>query len=82
VEEVMAAQQPIAFAHSKALVGRELEVLVEGHAEDGTLRARTPWEAPEIDPHVVIRKGHAHEGELARVRVVRASGYDVVAELV
>jgi len=82
VEAVMAAQQPIAFAHSKALVGRELEVLVEGHAEDGTLRARTAWEAPEIDPHVVIRKGHAHEGELVRVKVVRASGYDVVAELV
>jgi ribosomal protein S12 methylthiotransferase len=80
VDELMATQQPIAFAHARALVGKELEVVVEGFAEDGSLVGRSPYEAPEIDP-VVILEG-VEEGEpgvFLRARVTGARGYDTLA---
>ncbi len=83
VARLMEAQQPIAFAHSEGLVGREVDVLVEGvDAETGKLIGRTAYDAPEIDPHVrLVGRRKAPVGTLARARVREADGYDVVAEL-
>lgn len=88
VEAVYAAQAPVAHAHALALVGREVEVLVEGPADDGQLLGRTPWDAPEIDPHVLLDPAPGSPpgvwppapGSLVRARVVEAVEYDVRAE--
>ncbi|MBX3467362.1 MAG: 30S ribosomal protein S12 methylthiotransferase RimO [Planctomycetes bacterium] len=83
VARLMEAQQPIAFEHARGLVGREVDVLVEGvDAETGKLVGRTPYDAPEIDPHVRIGgRRKAEPGRLVRAKVTKADGYDVVAEL-
>ncbi|MCO5167522.1 MAG: 30S ribosomal protein S12 methylthiotransferase RimO [Planctomycetes bacterium] len=83
VARLMEAQQPIAFEHARRLVGREVDVLVEGvDAETGKLVGRTPYDAPEIDPHVRIGgRRKAAPGTLARAKITKADGYDVVAEL-
>lgn len=80
VDEVMAAQQAIAFQFARGQVGRTIEVLVEGEDEEGRPVGRAPWDAPEIDCQVVlIDAAEAAPGEVVRARVVDAAGYDLVA---
>ncbi len=87
-DALMTAQQPISLARNQALVGRTLDVLVEGHAEaadeDGTPTgqmislARSYRDAPEIDGYVLV-EGELPVGELVPVRVTGAMVYDLVA---
>lgn len=86
VEELMLAQQEVAFAKAAALRGRTLEVLVDRPAgrdlEDGWV-ARHTGQAPDIDSHVLLKddgSGTIHAGLLARAEVVGADGYDLFAE--
>ena len=73
--EVAAA---ISLAKNCGLVGREIEVMVEGAAAGRAtrLRARTSAQAPEIDGMVLL-SGEAEPGEIVRARIERASTYDL-----
>ena len=85
---LMSVQQPISLARNQALVGRTLDVLVEGHAEatdeDGNPTgeiislARSYRDAPEIDGYVLI-EGELPTGAFAPVRVTGALVYDLIA---
>jgi ribosomal protein S12 methylthiotransferase len=82
--KLMAMQRRIARSKNRALVGRELEVLVEGPSEDHDLvmQGRHIGQAPEVDGHVYLSGGEAHAGEIRRVRIDQASDWDLVGELV
>jgi len=85
---LMSVQQPISLARNQSLVGRTLDVLVEGHAEatdeDGhptgeiISLARSYRDAPEIDGYVLI-EGELPTGALVPVRVTGAMVYDLIA---
>ncbi len=85
---LMSVQQPISLARNQALVGRTLDVLVEGQAEaadeDGNPTgqmislARSYRDAPEIDGYVLI-EGELPTGAFVPVRVTGAMAYDLVA---
>ena len=83
---LMALQQPISLAANQALVGRELEVLVEGREGDALI-ARSWRDAPEIDGTVRVvgaQKSGGAQAELGswlRVRITEAQPYDLYAEL-
>jgi len=81
--ELMETQSEISLKKNRGLIGRELEVLVEGPmAERATrLRGRTAGQAPEIDGAVFL-SGVAETGELVRARVDRAFSYDLHASVV
>ena len=81
----MLLQQDIHAAKSESLVGSERDVLIEGeHPETELLWVgRTPQQAPEIDGRTLIADaGGAAYGDIVRMRIVEAAGYDVVAEAV
>ena len=82
--KLLALQRGIARQKNQALIGSELEVLVEGPSEDHELvmKGRHPGQAPEIDGSVYLSEGEAHAGEMRRVRVVQASDWDLVGELI
>jgi ribosomal protein S12 methylthiotransferase len=82
--KLQALQRGIAREKNRALVGRELEVLVEGPSEehDLVMKGRHAGQAPEIDGGVYLSEGEAHAGEMRRVRVVQASDWDLVGELI
>lgn len=82
--KLLALQRTIARERNRALVGRELEVLVEGPSEDHELvmKARHAGQAPEIDGGVYLSEGEARPGEMRKVRVVQASDWDLVGELI
>jgi len=86
-ERLMALQQGISLQKNQALVGRRLDVLVEGQGElesqPGVRRGgekislgRSYRDAPEIDGMVII-EGDLPVGEMAAVRITGAMSYDL-----
>ena len=82
--QLMKLQREIAHAKNAALVGRELEVLVEGESDEHeyVMMARHRGQAPDIDGQVYLSGGEATPGELRRVVISQAADYDLVGELV
>ena len=80
---LMAVQRRIAREKNRALLGREIEVLVEGPSEEHELvmKGRHAGQAPDIDGSVYLSEGEAHAGEMRRVRITQASDWDLVGEL-
>jgi ribosomal protein S12 methylthiotransferase len=81
--KLMAMQRRIAREKNRALVGSELEVLVEGASEEHELvmKGRHAGQAPEIDGSVYLSEGEARPGEMRRVRITHASDWDLVGDL-
>jgi ribosomal protein S12 methylthiotransferase len=80
-EQVMAAQQPIAFGFNQSLVGRQLDVLIDGPSPqipDGWL-GRTYADAPDVDGVTHVEGASLQPGDLARCTIVAADGYDLIA---
>ena len=77
-QRLMAVQQPISLAKNQALVGRRLDVLVEGQAE-GLSVGRSYRDAPEVDGLVLVQAG-LPVGEISSVRVTAALEYDLLGE--
>ena len=82
-ERLLACQQEIAFDYNEALVGRHVEVLVEGpHPEtEHLLAARMASQAPDVDGQVLINDGSTAPGEFATVEITETAAYDLVARV-
>ncbi|NLX41991.1 MAG: radical SAM protein, partial [Chloroflexi bacterium] len=78
--QMMVRQQDISLARNRALLGRELTVLVDENQE-GYAVGRSYRDAPEIDGSVLIPSAAPLQG-LVRVRITEAQPYDLLAELV
>jgi len=80
---LVALQRTIAREKNRALVGREMDVLVEGPSEehDLVMKGRHAGQAPDIDGSVYLSEGEARAGEMRRVRIVQSSDWDLVGDL-
>lgn len=83
-DRLMALQQHIVLQRNATMVGREVEVVVEGpHPEtDLLLTARMSTQAPEVDGQVFIQEGVARPGTFVRVELTEVAGYDLVGRIV
>jgi ribosomal protein S12 methylthiotransferase len=81
--KLMALQRRVAREANRTRIGRELEVLVEGASEEHefVMKGRHRGQAPEIDGDVFLSGDEAAAGEIRRVKIVQASDYDLVGEL-
>jgi len=87
-EALMELQQNISLKKNQQMIGRTLDVLVEGHGEgeddDGNLTGdmlslgRSYRDAPEIDGYVIV-EGELPVGEIVPVRITGATTYDLIA---
>ncbi len=87
-ERLMELQSAISLRKNQALVGRTLDILVEGHgvgedergAATGDMISlgRSYRDAPEIDGYVLV-EGELPVGEIVPVRVTGATTYDLIA---
>jgi ribosomal protein S12 methylthiotransferase len=84
VEELMLAQQEVAFTRAKKTVGQTIEVLIDRpagrDAEDGFV-ARSAAQAPDIDSVTFVSGPDLHPGQLVNVKVTDYQNYDLVAEV-
>jgi len=84
VEQLMLAQQQVAFAKSKSMVGQTIEVLIDriaGRDEADGFVARSHAQAPDIDSVVFVSGENIHIGQLLDVKVTDYQAYDLVAEV-
>ncbi len=83
--ELMRRQKKISRSKLKSLVGTIQPVLVEGLSEETELllRGRLPTQAPDVDGVVYLQNAPADVavGQIRRVRIRRASDYDLVGEV-
>ena len=83
--KLMRLQQKISARAKRALVGRELDILVEGPSEETELlwEGRTLSHAPEIDGKVFLNDFGPHEtlvpGTFYRAQITESHDYDLVA---
>jgi ribosomal protein S12 methylthiotransferase len=82
-DRVMAAQQPIAFAFNASLVGKTLDVLIDGPAPSdlgpGVWAGRSYADAPDVDGLVFVRDRGLRAGDLVPCEILSTEGYDLIA---
>jgi ribosomal protein S12 methylthiotransferase len=83
-DRLMATQQQIALEWSEQQVGKEIEVLIDGPDPEvpNHVLARGHADAPEIDCVVRVKGKGLHTGDLVRVKVTGADGYDLAARVI
>ena len=84
---LMGLQRKISRASNRALVGRELPVLVEGPTADSELvwEARLSTQAPDIDGVCYIShpgESPLRAGEFRTMRIVKAHDYELTGDLI
>jgi ribosomal protein S12 methylthiotransferase len=78
---LMGLQKKISLKKHRGLVGRRMEVLVEGQdRRRRLLRGRLKTQAPEIDGSVFL-KGKARPGDRVEARITEALPYDLIAQI-
>ncbi len=78
-DELMLAQQQIAFAANKAAVGRRLFVLVDGTDGNGRCIGRHAGQAPEVDS-VCYLTARRRPGSIIKCQVVDWQDYDLIVQ--
>jgi ribosomal protein S12 methylthiotransferase len=82
-QTLMEIQRQISRARHEAMVGRELDVLVEGVSSESDYLMEGRWygQAPGIDGVTYLSDRQVAPGSLVRARVTQASDYDLAATL-
>jgi ribosomal protein S12 methylthiotransferase len=82
-QKLMEIQRQISRARHDAMVGKQLDVLVEGVSSESEhlLEGRWYGQAPGIDGVTYLADGEAKAGSIVRARVTQGSDYDLAASL-
>ena len=84
--KLMALQRRVSKARNRKMIGREVDVLIEGPSPDTDLlwQARMSTQAPEIDGVCYVNDfagASPRRGEIRRMRITEAHDYDLVGTL-
>jgi ribosomal protein S12 methylthiotransferase len=78
--ELMKLQAGISRKRNRALIGREMKVLIDG-SENASLVGRLYHQAPDVDGCIKIKGGMAVAGEFVQAIISGAGEYDLTARL-
>lgn len=82
-QRLMEIQRQISRDRNEAMVGKEIEVLVDGVSSETEYLLEGRWygQAPGIDGVTYLADGRVPAGSLVKARVTQASDYDLAATL-
>lgn len=82
-DEIMELQQEIAFEKAESLVGRVLDVMIEGKvADEPAYVGRTYMDSPNVDGLIFVNADlQLMSGDFVRVKVTGAAEYDLIGEV-
>jgi ribosomal protein S12 methylthiotransferase len=81
LRRLMGLQKKISLKKYRQMIGRKMEVLIEGpNDQRGLLQGRLQMQAPEIDGCVFL-KGKAKPGNWVEARITQALPYDLIGEI-
>ena len=80
-DQLLAAQQKVAFAWSRAQVGRRMDVILDSQVpgEPWAYVGRTYADAPEVDGAAYVSGENLAVGRIVPCEIVAARGYDLIA---
>jgi len=83
-DKLMEIQQRLSAEQQQAMIGQQVEVLVEGVSDETELllKGRHRGQAPDIDGITYINDGTASPGDLVTIEVEDAMNYDLVGGIV
>ncbi len=79
LDQLMSLQREIAFDKNSALIGTVQEVIIDSVRPDGPAVGRTRGDCPEVDQELYVSNSEIAVGDILRVRVEAADGYDLHA---
>jgi ribosomal protein S12 methylthiotransferase len=84
LDQLMLAQQEIAFEKNQAKIGKTLTVLIDAKSKEseGYFVGRSQAEAPEVDGVILVKGNNLRIGEFVKVKIVDYCDYDLVAQVV
>ncbi|MCB7305432.1 30S ribosomal protein S12 methylthiotransferase RimO [Bariatricus massiliensis] len=82
--ELMELQQDIVFEQAEEMIGREMLVMIEGKvADENAYVGRTYRDAPNVDGLIFVNTDEElMSGDFAKVKVIGATEYDLIGELI
>jgi len=85
-QKLMAVQRRISKSRNRQMIGREVDVLIEGPSPETDLlwQARMSTQAPEIDGFCYVNDfagAQPRRGEIRRIRITEAHDYDLIGTL-
>ena len=82
-QRLMEIQRQISRARHEAMVGKTIDVLVEGVSSESEYLLEGRWygQAPGIDGVTYLADGEAAPGTIVKARVTQAADYDLAASL-
>lgn len=83
-DQLMELQQEIVFEHNENMIGRELQVFIEGKiVEDDMYVGRTYMDAPSVDGFIFIEANRElMSGDMVMAKVTAANEYDLIGEMI
>ncbi|MDO4168462.1 MAG: 30S ribosomal protein S12 methylthiotransferase RimO [Lachnospiraceae bacterium] len=83
-DEIMALQQEISYEQDQELVGKEMEVLIEGYLyEEDIYIGRTYRDAPKVDGCIFVNaEEEIISGDFVKVKVTGAKEYDLIGDVI
>lgn len=83
-ERLYELQKDIVHEKNQSMIGKTIDVLVEGAHEETELllQGRHQGQAPDIDGKVIINDGLAYPGQIVKVMITDAHEYDLVGHIV
>ena len=81
-QEIMALQEDISLQHNKALIGKNLKVLVD-RKEGGYFVGRTEYDSPEVDNEVLLpADDYVRIGDFVQAKINDATEFDLFGRVV
>lgn len=82
-DEIMELQQEIAFDHAQSMIGKIVEVMIEGKVVDeNAYVGRTYQDAPNVDGLIFVNTDYElMSGDFVTARVIGAVEYDLIGEI-
>lgn len=78
-ESIMQTQQIISSEKNKKIIGKEMEVLIEGKLSDQAFFGRTYKDAPEIDGYAFVESEEEIPiGSFIKAKVIAGKEYDII----
>jgi ribosomal protein S12 methylthiotransferase len=82
-EILMKLQSNISTENNKKMVGRTVEVIIDGITKDNRCYGRSYGDAPEIDQQVYINTNNSSlkKGDIVKVKITNAYTYDLLGDV-
>jgi ribosomal protein S12 methylthiotransferase len=81
-EALMLAQQNVAFAKNRSMLGKVVEVLIDRPSDEvGLWIGRTRTQAPDVDSVTIVHGDEVAAGDFVDAQIIDVAGYDLIAQV-